>query len=134
MEERDHVGTVKATLSPARLRETGTAPDYRFSLANERTFLAWLRTSLALIAGGIAIAQFLPPLTLAGLREGMAVALLVLGAACAIRAVVHWAACEKAMRQGRDLPLSRFPTVVAALVTLGAIALLVAVVAGATAS
>jgi uncharacterized membrane protein YidH (DUF202 family) len=35
-------------------------PDYRFTLANERTFLAWIRTALALIAGGIAVAQLVP--------------------------------------------------------------------------
>lgn len=134
MADRDHVSTVKASLSPSRLRDTGSAPDYRFSLANERTFLAWLRTALALMAGGIAIAQFLPPLDTEGLREGMAVALLLLGAACAVRAVLHWAACEKAMRQGRDLPLSRFPTVLATLIAGGAVALLIAVVTGTFAS
>ncbi|WP_283215114.1 DUF202 domain-containing protein [Pseudofrankia sp. DC12] len=38
----------------------GTDPDYRFSLANERTFLAWIRTALALLAGGIAVVQIVP--------------------------------------------------------------------------
>ncbi len=130
MKKRDQVSTVKASLSPHRLRESGTAPDYRFSLANERTFLAWLRTSLALMAGGVAIAQFLPPLRVAGLREGIAATLLLMGAACAVRAVLHWAACEKAMRHGQDLPLSRFPTALAALVAFGAVGLLVAVFTG----
>jgi hypothetical protein len=32
-------------------------PDYRFTFANERTFLAWIRTALALIAGGVAVAS-----------------------------------------------------------------------------
>ena len=40
-------------------RQVGEAPDYRFSLANERTFLAWIRTSLALIAGGLAVIHLL---------------------------------------------------------------------------
>ena len=32
--------------------------DYRFILANERTFLAWMRTALGLVAGGVALDQF----------------------------------------------------------------------------
>jgi putative membrane protein len=91
----------------------GTPPDYRFSLANERTFLAWLRTGLALVAGGLAAAQFLPRLPVAHLREAIAIALLLLGSAVAVRAVVHWARCERAMWRGEPLPPSRFPTVLA---------------------
>ena len=37
----------------------GTEPDARFTFANERTFLAWSRTALALIAGGLAVSQLL---------------------------------------------------------------------------
>src|ERR1700753_3796246 len=88
-------------------------PDYRFSLANERTFLAWIRTGLALIAGGLACAQFLPPLPIQHLREVIAVALLVLGAVVALRAVDHWARIERAMRTGAEMPASRFPGVLA---------------------
>ncbi|GAM70385.1 inner membrane protein [Vibrio sp. JCM 19236] len=43
-------------------RQTGEAPDYRFSLANERTYLAWIRTALALLAGAIAVDQLTPDL------------------------------------------------------------------------
>ena len=121
---------LKIAANPARLRDIGTTPDYRFSLANERTFLAWLRTALALIGGGIAVAQFLPVLRVTGLREILAGALLLLGVGCAVRAVVHWAACERAMRLRRDLPTSRFPTVLAILIGVGAIGLLVAVALG----
>ncbi|PZW03316.1 putative membrane protein [Micromonospora phaseoli] len=109
----------------------GTTPDYRFSLANERTFLAWLRTGLALIAGGLAAAQFLPTLPLVHLREAIAVALLLLGGAVAIRAVDHWARTERAIRLGEELPASRFPAVLALIVGLGALSLVVAVLAGA---
>nr|MBO2503707.1 DUF202 domain-containing protein [Thermoanaerobacterales bacterium] len=70
-----------------RTDDEGTEPDYRFTLANERTFLAWIRTALALLAGGLAIAQFLPPLAVPYLREAVAIALMALGAACAVRAV-----------------------------------------------
>jgi len=106
----------------------GTAPDYRFSLANERTFLAWIRTALALVGGGLAVAGFLPPLRIPHLREVLSVALMLLGAVVAVRAVDHWARCERAMRLGRPLPASRFPGVLAVAVALGALLLLVATV------
>jgi len=112
---------------PREVRRVGSTPDYRFSLANERTFLAWIRTGLALVGGGLAVAQFLPPLPIPHLREVLAVALLLLGGAVAVRAVEHWARVERAMRLGEDLPASRFPLVLALLVGLGALLLIVAV-------
>jgi putative membrane protein len=118
---------IRHWFDPRELRSVGTTPDYRFSLANERTFLAWLRTGLALIAGGLAAAQFLPKLPLAHLREVIAVALLLLGAAVAIRAVDHWARTERAIRLGEELPASRFPAVLALIVAVGALLLVVAV-------
>jgi putative membrane protein len=120
-------GGVRQWFDPAGVERVGDTPDYRFSLANERTFLAWIRTGLALIAGGLACAQFLPPLPIEHLREVIAVALLVLGAVVAVRAVDHWARIERAMRTGTDLPVSRFPAVLAIVVALGAILLVVAV-------
>lgn len=108
-------------------QDVGEPPDYRFSLANERTFLAWIRTGLALIAGGMAAAQFLPPLPVPHLREGLAIGLLVLGGAVAVRAVDHWARAERAMRLKREMPPSRFPAVLALVVAVGAVVLVVVV-------
>ncbi|GAA3727197.1 DUF202 domain-containing protein [Plantactinospora mayteni] len=118
---------VRRWFDPRELREVGETPDYRFSLANERTFLAWLRTGLALIAGGLAVAQFLPPMPVPHLREALAVALLLLGGTVAVRAVDHWARTERAIRLGHELPASRFPAVLALLIGLGAVLLVVAV-------
>nr|WP_088970151.1 DUF202 domain-containing protein [Micromonospora siamensis] len=120
---------IRRWFDPRELRSVGSTPDYRFSLANERTFLAWLRTGLALIAGGLAAAQFLPPLPLAHLREIIAVALLLLGGTVAVRAVDHWARTERAIRLGEELPASRFPAVLALVVALGALLLVAAVLA-----
>ncbi|MEQ4302516.1 DUF202 domain-containing protein [Plantactinospora sp. B6F1] len=119
--------SVRRWFDPRELRQVGETPDYRFSLANERTFLAWLRTGLALVAGGLAIAQFLPPLPVPHLREALAVALLLLGGVVAVRAVDHWARTERAIRLGEELPASRFPAVLALLIGLGAVLLVVAV-------
>jgi len=58
----------------------------------------------------------------------LCVALMLLGAAIAVRAIDHWARAERAMRLGRPLPASRFPGVLAVAVALGALLLLVATV------
>ncbi|WP_016905239.1 YidH family protein [Streptomyces xiaopingdaonensis] len=122
------LATLGLWCAPQRLRAEGTTPDYRFSLANERTFLAWIRTSLALVAGGIAVDQFLTGLS-ATARTTIAVVLLAGAALCAFRAVNHWVRCERAMRRGEDLPVSRFPvllavaTAVAALLVIGTVVL-----------
>jgi putative membrane protein len=127
LDNRRRVPWRAAVVRPGPGRRCRPYPDYRFSLANERTFLAWIRTGLALIAGGLACAQFLPPLPIEHLREIIAVALLVLGAVVAIRAVDHWARIERAMRTGADLPASRFPAILAIIVALGAALLVIAV-------
>ncbi|MCX4720569.1 YidH family protein [Streptomyces virginiae] len=125
----DFVKDVRLWFAPSRLRDEGETPDYRFSLANERTFLAWIRTSLALVGGGFAVDQFLPDLRW-GVRVGMALTLLAVGAACALRAVNHWVRCERAMRRGEDLPLSRFPVLLSLGVGLVAVAMVVVVLLG----
>ncbi len=122
------LSTIKRWLYPAQAWRGGQTPDYRFSLANERTFLAWIRTGLALVGGGLAVAQFLPPLAVRHLREVIAVALLALGAAVSLRAVDRWVRAERAMRLGEDLPPSSFPAVLAFTVSLGALVLIAAVI------
>jgi putative membrane protein len=81
----------------------GETPDPRFSLANERTFLAWVRTSLAMLAGGVALdaVELDGP---RGLQTALAVILVVLGLAGSAVAWLRWAATERAMRLRRPLP------------------------------
>ncbi|MFD5510381.1 MULTISPECIES: YidH family protein [unclassified Streptomyces] len=125
----DFVKDVRLWFAPQRVRDEGETPDYRFSLANERTFLAWIRTALALVGGGFAVDQFLPDLRW-GVRVGMSLALLAVGAACALRAVNHWVRCERAMRRGEDLPVSRFPVVLSLGVGLVAVSMMLVVLMG----
>ncbi|WP_199547027.1 DUF202 domain-containing protein [Streptomyces sp. N35] len=117
--------SLRLWFAPARVREEGETPDYRFSLANERTFLAWVRTALALVGGGFAVDQFLPDLRWAW-RIGLSLALLAVGAMCALRAVNHWVRCELAMRRGEDLPVTRFPALLS--LAVGVVALIMVVV------
>ena len=65
-------------------------PDYRFTLANERTFLAWLRTALALLAAGVAVVQLLPEFGIAGARRTVGVMSVALGIAVAAAAIRRW--------------------------------------------
>ena len=87
-----------------RLREEGDDPDYRFSLANERTFLAWIRTALALLAGGVAVVQLAPALGAPGVRWVIGVGLIVLGTLLAAFSHRRWLRVERAMRLRRSLP------------------------------
>ena len=84
-------------------------PDYRFTLANERTFLAWIRTALALIAGGIAVVQLVPAFGVPQARHALGVVLTAGGGVLAGLAVRRWQRVQVAMRRGADLPPTRLP-------------------------
>ncbi|TFB56729.1 YidH family protein [Cryobacterium tagatosivorans] len=89
---------------PRRVYDVGTEPDARFTLANERTFLAWIRTSLALIAGGIALEAFALPIS-PGLRLGASLLLIALGVLAPLQAWFGWMNVERALRLERPLPM-----------------------------
>ena len=95
-----------------RLEQTGTEPDPRFTWAHERTFLAWNRTALALIAAGLAAAQFLH-LNPHGLRLIVAVPLILLGGVLALASYVHWEDSERAIRLQQPLRYSWMPRLLA---------------------
>ncbi|AEE46815.1 YidH family protein [Cellulomonas fimi] len=102
----------------------GVEPDARFSLANERTFLAWLRTALALLAGGVALEALDLPIQ-PQLRLAAAVVLVTLGTAAPLLAWWGWARAERAMRRGEPLPAPvGFALLVGGVVAAGALVLL----------
>lgn len=86
-----------------RWRREGQEPDYRFSLANERTFLAWIRTALALLAGGVVLDQFATRLRPQGLLVTIAVGLAVLSMLLCGMAYRRWRDNEIAMRHAKAL-------------------------------
>nr|WP_202803504.1 DUF202 domain-containing protein [Rhodococcus sp. JVH1] len=104
-------------------------PDPRFTLANERTFLAWIRTSLALLAAGIAVEAFATELFADPVRRVVATSLLLLGLALSVGSGVRWLRVERAIRQQAPLPI---PSIAFLLLSLGgavAAATFIAVVA-----
>lgn len=88
-----------------RILQGGIEPDPRFTLANERTFLAWIRTSLALLAGGVAMEAFTADLFGPGLRKTVAVLLFVLALLIGGGAFFRWLNIERSMRRKEPLPL-----------------------------
>jgi len=109
------------------LRDVGKEPDVRFSYANERTFLAWNRTALALIAAGLAVTTLLPKLEVDYGRRIIGVPLIALGAFVAWTSYRRWEDNERAMRLGQPLPPSHLPRVLAVGIAIAA--LLAAVIA-----
>jgi putative membrane protein len=113
------------------LNSVGRDPDYRFSLANERTFLAWIRTALALLAGGVAAVQLVPAFKFHGGRLVLGVTLVVLAIMVAAGSYHRWVANERAMRLGQCLQPSLVPRLLAGGLTLVALlALLLVIVSG----
>ena len=101
--------------------------DARFSYANERTFLAWNRTALALVATGVAATQLLPKFDVTFGRRILGLPLIALGALLALTSYSHWQANERAMRRGERLVPSRMPLVLS--VGIGVVAVVAVVLA-----
>ena len=110
---------------PKWVYREGSEPDVRFTLANERTFLAWIRTAMALLAGGVAI-------DVVGLdmssttQKALAAVVLLLGIGSAVTSWFRWARSERAMRRRESLPSPGATAVLAVGVVLAGVLLLVA--------
>lgn len=106
-------------------------PDVRFTYANERTFLAWNRTALALIATGVAATQLLPRFQMAWGRPLLGLPLIALGAIVATESFRHWRANERAMRRKEPLPRSTMPFILATgIVVIAVLSLVLAALGG----
>lgn len=110
-----------------RWQSEGQEPDYRFTLANERTFLAWIRTALAVLAAAVVARQFASELALGAVRDILVASLVVLGGLMAGTAYLRWRSHEIAMRHGEPLASAgavAIVTVVVLCITAGSMALL----------
>ena len=121
-----HTDAPKDSVQPGTSGD-GAEPDARFTFANERTFLAWTRTALALVVAGLAIIQLLPPFP--GVpwgRHVLGVPLIALGAVISVTGYREWARSQQALRRGEPLPHSALPWILAVTITcLGAVAAVV---------
>lgn len=112
---------------PKQVFGEGHEPDPRFSLANERTFLAWTRTALALLAGAVAVHT--PAIDLDAWVKTTASLILLFAASVAIvTSMRRWRATERAMRTGQPLPGFAGPTLLAALLSVLIVGVAVGVV------
>lgn len=98
---------------PANVFSEGIEPDPRFSLANERTFLAWIRTGLALMLTGVAIEAFDAPVEVA-LRTLASLMFVGLGLLAVVHSWGSWASTERSLRRSQALPGMAFGGVIAA--------------------
>lgn len=102
-------------------------PDVRFTYANERTFLAWNRTALAIIATGVVVVGILPKFSVEFGRRILGIPMILLGAFLSWRSLVEWRDNEEAMRHERPLPRSNLPRILTVGVVV--VALIAAVLA-----
>lgn len=112
---------------PRALRD-GQEPDPRFTLANERTFLAWIRTSLGLMAGSVALEAFAGDEIPEVIRTPLAAILLVLAALLAIVAFRRWIRIEVSMRHKQPLPVPQASILLVLGIAIGAVVLIIAIV------
>jgi putative membrane protein len=119
--------TLAAVSTPDGAPTPAPHPDYRFSLANERTLLAWLRTALALVAGGVAMTQFVPELGFPAGGPTVSIALVLAGGVTAVAGHRRYRRNEQAIAADQPLPVSTAAAWVTGLVALLAVALLVLV-------
>ncbi|OFS08627.1 YidH family protein [Hafnia sp. HMSC23F03] len=110
-----------------KLTQLGDAPDYRFSLANERTFLAWIRTALGFLAAGVGLEQWAPHLATPLIREMIALLLCLSAAVLAIQGYFRWLGNEKAMRLRQDLPYTRSLLAISMVMAVVAVAIIILV-------
>lgn len=120
--------TLRRDWRPRGLRE-GTDPDARFTLANERTFLAWIRTSLGIIAAAVGLETFGGDVMSAAVRTTVSCLLLVFAAVLVIAALIRWVRVEEAMRTERPLSPPWAAFLLAGLLAVAAVVLAVAILA-----
>ncbi len=114
---------------PGWVYAKGDEPDPRFSFANERTFLAWIRTALALLAAGVAL-HAIPLQISARARDALSLVFIVLGIVASTAGWLRWARSERAMRLNLPLPGLALGAVLGIALVAAGVALLAILVLG----
>lgn len=114
---------------PRSVYSVGADPDPRFSLANERTFLSWIRTSLAFVAGGVALEAINLPVQHSA-RITATVVFLLLALIVPVYAWIQWSLNEKALRQNKPLKAPTLGAFVAVLLFVAVAAIAIGLILG----
>jgi len=113
---------------PAAEEPAAEEPDYRFTLANERTFLAWIRTALGLVAAGVAVRRLIPRFAVPGARTALALGCIALAIVLAGASYPRWRQVQLAITRGEPIPRSWvMPLVAGGVVVIAALAAVFAV-------
>ena len=112
---------------PPSVYGVGSEPDPRFSFANERTFLAWIRTALGFVAAGVAVAAVAQLNNALRLEVRLAAIVLVLcGLVSGFTALAQWTRNERALRLDQPLPSSPLmPFLTAAIIGVALVSIVV---------
>ena len=107
----------------------GDEPDPRWSLANERTFLAYERTALGLVVAGFAVAGSHAFADTPAWLAIIGLPLIILGGAVGLEGRTRFLAAQRAMRAGEPLHAPRTATFLPwGIAVVAAIGLVLAVV------
>jgi putative membrane protein len=119
------------TSEPPGEKDVGKPADY---LANERTFLAWVRTAVAILALGFVVVKFglvtrelagTTPVKSSGVSAPIGVALVLLGGALVLVALARYESTNRAIAMGVYRPRGLLTYLLAAGVSLTALLLAV---------
>lgn len=89
--------------SPRAVYDVGREPDPLYTLANERTYLSWLRLAITLLAGAVAIDRLFLEQPWFG-SQVLALWLVVIAVGTCVLGVQRWQSTERALRLRRPLP------------------------------
>lgn len=105
-------------------KKQGDEPDYRFTLANERTFLAWIRTALGFFGAAIAVDQLANNLNDSFYKLTICIVLLLISILCSMFAYINWRNNEIAMRLKTKFSYSKVIKLIPFLMAVVIIALI----------
>lgn len=105
----------------------GRRPDPEVEMSNERTFLSWIRTALALVVTGAALVAFDVPVS-PRWQVASGALFAALGVAASLQAWMGWRATRRALAQGEEVPAPRFGPALAGGVVLAVLVLAIGAV------
>lgn len=126
-EVMDFDGTApRGSRFPRGVYDEGREPDPLYSLANERTYLSWLRLAITLLAGAVAIDRLFLTQPWLG-SKGLALALVVTALGTCALGVRRWWVTERALRLRQPLPGFGAPVLSVAAVVLAGVGVVILV-------